>query len=377
MKEIKFRIFIAVLLLFSILGQLLLPIKLRATDYADTQDLPQASEYDYETVEDYLKKHNECVVKNKDGKIIEISLYGQYGQIKDLTGLYEYSDLETLKFDTVDIQNIDLTKMSKLKFLEIKDGTIDNIYMIQDIATLERLTLDMEVTGEELKYFDVSKLEKLTQLKISLLRLYSTVDIVVSGIESLTNLEILTLNYIMFEKLDFSNLKELKILEISGNIHGECDDTPACCEITGIGDLEKLEEIRLECVMYKGDFSTIKNLKVLRLQTMIEKVLPYWSNTWEFIYKKDAKGFGIENILTLKELDLSELSCAGLNLSQLQNLETISLNLEKVETYSDLGIEKLVNLKNIQLGRSWRFYKFNKLQKVNKYSNRQERRYND
>lgn len=377
MKEIKFRIFIAVLLLFSILGQLLLPIKLRATDYADTPDLPQASEYDYETVEDYFKKHNECVVKNKDGKIIEISLYGQYGQIKDLTGLYEYNDLETLKFDTVDIQNIDLTKMSKLKYLEIKDGTIDNIYMIQDMTTLEKLTLDMEIVGEELKHLDLSKLEKLTQLKISLLRLYSSVDIVVSGIECLTNLEILTLDYIMFEKLDFSNFKELKILEISGNIHVECDDTPACCEITGIRDLEKLEEIRLECVMYKGDFSTIKNLKVLRLQTMIEKVLPYWSNTWEFIYKKDVNGFGIENILALKELDLSELSCAGLNLSQLQSLETIRLNLEKVENYSDLGFENLVNLKNIKLGRSWRFYKFNKLQKVNKYSNRQERRYND
>lgn len=222
------------------------------------------NEQDYNGIDDRTLSYNVTEEELKSIVILNFGNIDQMNALKNLKGLEKLSSLEYLTIQYTNIDEIDISKNTNLKYLSIINAnSLDNIDFSKNI-NLETINL----IYTHLKELDVKNCTKLKYINMG------------SGMVSDGKIE----------KLDLSNCKELVKLSISGNKLKSID----------LSNNTKLEEVHLT----NGNIKHI----ILPQNSKIEKL--------ELFENK------IEN---LEEIE---------NLETLQNLKTLYIQNNYIEEFS-------------------------------------------
>ena len=280
--------------------------------------------YNLDHYHDYVNVHyDEALTDSQLSSIEELYCinwdYSEEDNISNTKGIEKLTNLLKFTISRHLLEEIDVSKNTKLKFLDLSESSLTSIDVSKNI-NLETLTINNTNRSSisQITTLDVSKNTKLTTLDVSYNKLLS--NLVLGNHPNLTtlkapsaqltsinlsgcpNLESLTLSYNKLTSIDLSNLSKLSYLNLKQN------------ELTAL-------DVSHNSALTELDLSDNNNLSSLVLG----------------------------NHPDLKEISLSRGKLTTLNLSSVPNLEVLYLPINKIK---NLDLNKLSKLTYLNLERN-------------------------
>ncbi|KJZ02648.1 PKD domain-containing protein [Pseudoalteromonas piscicida] len=290
-------------------------------------------------------------------------------RIEDFSFLEKFSELEKLGLSTyysnVELDIADISSNAKLTSLSLNNLSVDNVSELSTFTELQSLSLE-ELNLSSLNFLQA--MPQLTSLKLN--SLYNVNDLGwLSFTPNLTELYIRELD----NNADFSALSELKNmsdLTIDSDYSNFALDT--------LSKMQALETLNLEVSLFEASSeTTLPSLKTLNVKSSSYSNMVNLTNFPALESVKLSKGhyYGNEGkITTLDSLgsnsSLKSFKISGFKeleditqISQFENLETLSINYSLAADISDIA--SLTKLKSLTLSNFSTFFRADMLASLN------------
>ena len=301
--------------------------------------------------------------------------------------------------DTVIMRNLTLTKLhsaaleglSSLHTLILDDGELTSLSpsdFTSQTSSLKTLSV-MNNSLREIPKAALASLQQLTTLKLGNNRLMSLDQTSFDGLSKLKNLDLTNNDFLAVHRDTFSILPNLQSIAVSETVFNRDSDN----NLQIVQSFRNLESFKLECVddiqeLPTDMFTSMQNLKSLNLsgchlpninqgsfkglQSRLEKLSLNNNNltkieqytfvgfhqlksldlSWNNLHDAlNATSFqGLENSLTHLDLTGAELGTNNLEaISHLVNVETLRLDMNRIDSIPDLTFQRLGQLRILNL----------------------------